>query len=159
MTRRNGGFTLIEVMAALAVVLILMMMATPSYLDKSIRNQINEALPLADIAKTPITTAWAATRSFPADNTSAGLPVADKIVNNFVSSIAVENGAIHITFGNNAMRLLKGKILTLRPAVVEDTPVVPVAWVCGLSAAPGNMTLKGNNKTDIPAAYLPFKCR
>jgi type IV pilus assembly protein PilA len=159
MTKRNGGFTLIEVMVALGVVLILMLMATPSYLDKSIRSQINEALPLADIAKTPIATAWAATKSFPADNASAGLPTADKIVNNFISSIAVENGAIHITFGNNAMHLLKGKILTLRPAVVEDTPAVPVTWVCGLAATPGNMAVKGNNKTDIPAGYLPFKCR
>ena len=159
MTKRNSGFTLIETMVALSVVLILMLMATPSYLDRSIRNQINEALPLADIAKTPITTAWGATRAFPEDNAGAGLPDADKIVNNFVSSIAVENGAIHITFGNKAMQLLKGKILTLRPAVVEDAPVVPVTWVCGLSAAPANMAVKGNNKTDIPVAYLPFKCR
>lgn len=159
MTKRSGGFTLIETMVALSVVLILLLMATPSFLDRSIRNQINEALPLADIAKTSITAAWAATKSFPEDNTSAGLPAADKIVNNFVSSIAVENGAIHITFGNKAMQLLKGKILTLRPAVVDDAPVVPVTWVCGISATPGNMTVKGNNKTDIPVKYLPFKCR
>jgi hypothetical protein len=41
-------------------------------------------------------------------------------------------GAIDITFGNKANGNLKGKILTLRPAVVDDAPVVPITWVCGM---------------------------
>jgi type IV pilus assembly protein PilA len=159
MERPSNGFTLIELMTVIAIIAILAMMATPSYLDRNIRNQISEALPLADIVKTPIAISWAATRSFPADNAGAGLPVADKIVNSYISSTTVEDGAIHITFGNNANQFLKGKILTIRPAVVEDAPIVPITWVCGQSAAPGNMTIKGNNKTDIPANYLPSKCR
>lgn len=159
MAKRINGYTLMELMAVVAIIAILALMATPSYLNRNIRNQINEALPLADIAKTPISTIWTTTKSFPADNASAGLPAADKIVNNFISSIAVEEGAIHVTFGNHANNLLKGKILTIRPAVVEDAPIVPITWVCGQSAAPGNMTVRGNNKTDIPADYLPFKCR
>lgn len=159
MVKRNGGYTLMELMVVVAIIAILAMIAVPNYLDKLIKNQISEALPLADIAKSPISSAWATTHSFPADNASAGLPAADKIVNNLVSSIAVEGGAIHITFGNQANQLLKGKILTLRPAVVEDAPIVPVTWVCGPAAAPGNMTVKGTNKTDIPASYLPVKCR
>lgn len=159
MAKRINGYTLMELMAVVAIIAILALMATPSYLNRNIRNQINEALPLADIAKTPISIIWTTTKSFPADNASAGLPAADKIVNNLISSIAVEEGAIHVTFGNHANSLLKGKILTIRPAVVEDAPVVPITWVCGQSAAPGNMTVKGNNKTDIPADYLPLKCR
>jgi type IV pilus assembly protein PilA len=148
-----------ELMAVVAIISILALIAVPNYLDKVIKNQINEALPLADIAKSPISIAWATTQTFPADNASAGLPAADKIVNNLVSSVAVEGGAIHITFGNHANQFLKGKKLTLRPAVVEDAPVVPVTWLCGPSAAPGNMTVKGTNKTDIPVSYLPLKCR
>jgi len=50
-------------------------------------------------------------------------------------------------------------VLTLRPAVVEDAPIVPVTWVCGHAAPPGKMTVKGENKTDIPITYLPFRCR
>jgi len=42
---------------------------------------------------------------------------------------------------------------------VEDAPVVPVTWVCGAAETPGKMMAKGENKTDIPAAYLPFNCR
>ena len=159
MEKHSNGYTLMEMMVVLAIIVILLLMATPSYIDKSIRDQIDEGLPLADIAKAPVANEWASAKSFPADNAVAGLPAADKIVNNYISSVTVEEGAIHVTFGNRAMKLLKGRMLTLRPAVVEDAPVVPVTWVCGHSATPDNMTVKGNNKTNIPVKYLPFKCR
>ena len=76
-----------------------------------------------------------------------------------MSAVALEDGAIHITFGNRANGALRGKVLTLRPAVVDDAPVVPVAWVCGSAPVPGNMSAKGTNRTNIPANYLPLKCR
>ena len=44
-------------------------------------------------------------------------------------------------------------------AVVEDAPVVPVAWVCGHAKAPDNMTAQGRDRTDVPAQYLPINCR
>ena len=71
----------------------------------------------------------------------------------------MEGGAIHMTFGNRANSRIRGKILSLRPAVVEDAPVVPVAWICGYAPVPEKMTVKGVNKTDIPAGHLPVKCR
>jgi type IV pilus assembly protein PilA len=49
--------------------------------------------------------------------------------------------------------------LTLRPAVVEDAPVVPIAWVCGYAPAPEKMTVHGENRTTVPQRYLPWKCR
>jgi type IV pilus assembly protein PilA len=76
-----------------------------------------------------------------------------------VSSVALEGGAIQITFGNRANGAIRGKVLTLRPAVVEDAPVVPVAWVCGFAPVPGNMMAKGTNRTNVPVNYLPLKCR
>ena len=85
---------------------------------------------------------------FPNDNETAGLPAADKIVNQFITSVEVKDGAILITFGNSANHVIKGKLLTLRPAVVEDAPVVPITWICGNAAAPDRMTLKGVNKTN-----------
>ena len=76
-----------------------------------------------------------------------------------ISSLAVQDGAIHITFGNNVNSSIKGKILSIRPAVVDDAPVVPVAWVCGYAKGPDKMTIKGENKTSVSASYLPFNCR
>jgi type IV pilus assembly protein PilA len=158
MATRDAGFTMIEMMAVVSVIAILALMAIPSLQNRIVRDQIVSAVPLADIAKTPIALEWAAAQSFPADNAGAGLPAADKIVNNYISSVAVQNGAIDITFGNSVNGLIKGMVLTLRPAIVEDAPVVPVAWVCGNAAGPGNMTVKGENKTNIPPVYLPFNC-
>ncbi len=159
MATRRDGFTLMEMMVVIAIIGILALIAAPSYLDQMIRKQIIEAVPLADIAKTPIAAAWAIAQSFPRDNAAAGLPAADKIVSNYVASVSVQDGAIHIAFGNSANSTIKGKILSLRPAVVEDAAIVPVAWVCGNAAGPGKMTVKGENKTNIPAGYLPLNCR
>jgi type IV pilus assembly protein PilA len=159
MPTRDQGFTLIEMMVVLGIVAILALMLIPSYQDKLVRDQIVEALPLADVAKPPVQLGWAALQTLPADNAGAGLPPADKIVSNFISSTTVQNGAIHLTFGNRANGQIKGKVLTLRPAVVEDAPVVPVAWICGYAPVPDKMTVKGENRTNIPATYLPFRCR
>jgi type IV pilus assembly protein PilA len=158
-TARRDGFTLIEMMVVVGIIAILALMLIPSYQDKLVRDQIVEALPLADIAKLPIALSWAAAQTLPADNAGAGLPPADKIVSNFISSTSVQAGAIHITFGNRANGQIKGKVLTLRPAVVEDAPVVPVAWICGYAPVPDKMTVKGENRTNVAAAYLPFRCR
>ena len=49
--------------------------------------------------------------------------------------------------------MANGKVLTLRPAVVEEAPVVPVAWVCGSAEAPDKMTVKGKNETNIPDTF------
>jgi type IV pilus assembly protein PilA len=153
------GFTLLEMMVVIGVVAILALMAIPTYQDKFIRDQIAEALPLADIAKPPVVLSWAVLQTFPADNAAAALPIAEKIVNNYIKSVAIQNGAINITFGNKANNVILGKVLTLRPAVVEDAPVVPVTWVCGYATAPEKMTIKGENKTNIPPGYLPIRCR
>lgn len=157
--RRHEGFTLMEMVAVLAVVGILATMAVPSYLNRLVREEIVAAVSLADIAKTPIALLWATAQAFPPDNASVGLPAADKIVNNYISSVAVQDGAIQITFGNNAKGVIGGKILTLRPAVVEDAPIVPVTWICGNANAPDKMTVKGDNQTNIPVNYLPFNCQ
>jgi len=159
MTPRLHGFTMIEMAVVLAIIVILALVAVPSFQERIVRNQIVAALPLADIVKAPIAASWAAAQILPANNAAAGLPSAEKIVNNHVSAISVRDGAIDITFGNSVNAVIKDKILTLRPAVVPDAPVVPVTWVCGGANAPAQMALMGENRTNIPANYLPLNCR
>ena len=159
MNKGSAGFTMMEMMVVIGIVAILALIAAPSFQDGIVRDQINSALPLADLAKNPVAAKWALAQSFPADNAAAGLPSADKIVNNYISSVSVQGGAIHIVFGNRANGAIKDRVLSIRPAVVEDAPVVPVAWVCGAAEVPAKMTVKGENRTDIAANFLPLSCR
>ncbi len=156
---RGTGFTLLELLVVMAVLAILAMLALPTFTDKLVRDQVAEALTLAAIARPPVEAAWRLGQPLPADNAAAGLPAAEKIVNNVVSAVAVQDGAIQIRFGNRAHARLRDKTLSLRPAVVEGAAVVPVTWLCAAAPAPGNMTARGIDRTDIPAGLLPLRCR
>ncbi len=155
----SAGFTLLELLIVIAIMAILALIALPGVPDKFVRERIVEAVKLADIVKAPIAASWALNLGLPLDNAAAGLPVADKIVNDYISSVAIESGAIQITFGNHANAAIHGKVLTLRPGVIEDATVVPITWVCGDASPPDRMVAKGLNKTTVPARYLPFNCR
>ena len=152
------GFTLVEVAVAVAIVAILATMAVPPMINGIVRRQIVEAVPLADVVKNAVAVSWSRLHALPTDNAGAGLPPPDKIVNNYVSSVALQAGAIQITFGNSANGMIAGKILTLRPAIVVDAPVVPVAWVCAGAPVPGGMTVVGEDLTNLPPSVLPFNC-
>ncbi|MES2581367.1 MAG: pilin [Pseudomonadota bacterium] len=159
MKTQNLGFTLIEMLVVVGVLAILVLLALPSYQGKLVRDQIIEGSALAKLAKDPIAAQWTASKTLPVDNASVPLPAPDNIVNNLVRAVTVQDGAIHITYGNRANGHLKDKILTLRPAVVEDAQIVPVTWVCGFATGPDKTTTFGENKTSISKEYLPINCR
>ncbi|MES2932138.1 MAG: pilin [Pseudomonadota bacterium] len=160
MSRNQDGFTLIEMMAVVAIIAILAAMAVPSYLTSITRKQVELAMKLADQATASTDALWMLTETLPLDNAELGLPPPDKIVSNHVKAVAVKDGAINITFGNRANGALKGKILTLRPAVIRvNTPIKSKpTWVCGKAEGPGNTTIEGVDLTNVPEAYLPLAC-
>lgn len=158
MQRKILGFSAIEIMVVMAILVILAMIAIPSSLARIVKTQVAGTIPWADVAKEPIQESWKVNKTLPANNVAAGLPSAEKIVSNYVTSLIVQDGAIHMTLGNKAHPKIKGKVLSIRPAVVEDSQIVPIAWVCGNASPPPPMVVKGENKTTIPNEYLPQSC-
>lgn len=148
-----------EILIALAIVGILATLAAPGIYNGLVRDQVVESSALIDTARKKVAAYWAGSGTMPDGNKEAGLPAPDRLVGNYVRSIVVRDGVIDVEFGNNASGALAGKILTFRPAVVEDTPMVPVAWVCAGATPPGGMSVRGDDRTNVPAALLPVNCR
>lgn len=157
--RHASGFTLIELMIVIAIIGLLATLAMPTYQDRVIRSQVSEALQLAGFARQGVAEFYARHKRLPRDNAEAGLPPADRIVGNYVVDLAVKEGAIEVTLGNRVNAHAEGKKLTLRPAVVEGYPAVPIAWVCGNAGVPAKMKAAGANNTTLPGPHLPIDCR
>jgi len=153
------GFTWIELLLVLAALGALLLMAIPSMQDGILKRQVKDAMSLATLAEPAVQAAYSLSGAMPADNKAAGLPDHDKIVSQLVRDLNVSNGAITLTFGNNASKALEGMTLTLRPAIVPDERVVPIAWLCHDVTVPGGMTVMGEDKTNIPYKWLPVECR
>lgn len=159
MRTHAAGFTLIELLVAVAVLAILATLALPSVQAPFVRQQVVDSSTLINVAKAAVSGKWTLEKKLPSDNAEAGLPDPDKLVGNYVASVTVEGGAVHVRFGNQANGAIKGKTLSFRPAVVDSAPMVPIAWVCGSAAIPDKMSAKGVDRTDVAAKFLPLNCR
>jgi len=159
MRPRAGGFSFIELIFVVAILGILLAMTIPGIKETTIRKQVKDGMALADVAEKGVAIAYGLTGAMPANNEAAGLPPPEKMIGSMVTQVAVENGAVTLTFGNNASASITGKHVTLRPAIVVGQPIVPIAWICNDVAVPNGMEIRGENATDIPKGWLPVECR
>lgn len=159
MSRIRAGFTLIELMMVVAIISVLAAIALPNYQDYLGRAQLAEAMALLGDLKPRVKECYAFDQAFPADNQAAGLPPADKLLGNYVTGIELRDGAFHILLGNRIAQPLQDKVLSIRPLVVSDSPASPYSWICGQAEPPTGMEAVGENRTNVPATYLPYNCR
>ena len=89
----------------------------------------------------------------------AGLPDAKAIVGSYVTALEVKDGAIHVQLGNRINRFAAGKVVSFRPGLVANAPIVPLSWACGNAALPEALKVSGTNETSLQATYLPVDCR
>jgi type IV pilus assembly protein PilA len=157
--QKNRGFTLIELMIVVAIIGILASISLPAYQDYTTRAKIAEAIALVSELKPNVVSYYRAKSKFPEDNVQAGIPDSQYILGNFVQGVSVKNGAIHIEMGNKVPEDITGKILTLRPIVVVDSPESPISWLCGHDLVPNGMQAIGENLTTLEAKHLPAACR
>ena len=154
MPSKNHGFTLIELMMVVAIIGILAAVAIPTYSDYLKRAKVSEAFILASSLTKTIADYYSHHGKLPKNNEDAELPEPENLAGQYVKSLQIENGAIHVAFVDDYFG-----ILTLRPALVMSTPPTnALTWVCGYAKAVEGMTLVGDNKTDIEPKFLPKVC-
>jgi type IV pilus assembly protein PilA len=171
MTKKlQQGFTLIELMIVVAIIGILAAIAIPAYQDYTIRAQVSEGMNLAAAAKAAVSEYFLNRGKAPADRTEAGMSAnATDTSGKYVTQVQVANGAIIVTYGNEANAQIIGKTLGLTP---YQTPDLSVAWRCGGAAVPAGTVLMGTGSANVAVLnqgtlgntaalnkYLPAACR
>ena len=164
MNRHSKGFTLIELMIVVAIIGILASLAISAYQTYTVRAQVAEALNFAAGAKVPIVDAFNQSGIPPVDRSAAGMtPLPTDTQGNYVSQVAVTNGRVDMTFGNNVHQDIFGDTLTVTPYQTAGGTVI---WRCGAAPVPaGTSELTGGGVTAVHIAptvalrYLPGTCR
>ena len=164
MRKFSTGFTLIELMIVVAIIGILASIAVSAYQTYVVRAQVAEALNMAAGAKTPVIDAFNMTGSPPADRAAAGMTApATDTQGNYVAQVAVDNGRVDVTFGNNAHQDIFNETVSFTPYMYALGSIV---WRCGAAPAPPGAVLMGGGGVEaahlaptIDVRYLPSTCR
>jgi len=147
-TIREKGFTLIELMAVVAILSILLVVALAAYQDYVIRSKVAEGMGFAAEAKTSVSEYYYNFKAWPQTNQSAGLPAPDNYSRyEYLQRLEITTiprpGTIAITFdlpGTTA----DGKELHLIPSTLTTI----IAWTCESPA---------DNALEV--SHLPANCR
>jgi type IV pilus assembly protein PilA len=149
-------------MIVVAIIGILAAIAIPAYQDYTIRAQVTEGLNLAGAAKTAIAETYANDGTWPTNNEAAGLGNSTSIQGKYVQSVAVADGQITITYGNNANAAnLRDQTLILTPGVSNNGDV---GWQCGNKGMPAGITNPAGGAWSATGGttlgkYRPAECR
>ncbi len=124
MKRLHSGFTLIELMIAVAIIGILVAVGVPQYQNYVARSQAVEGINLAGGIKTALAEYYNTNGKFPKDTTDPhvelGLESAASITGKYVTSVTVSNdglGTITAEFGSGNHA---GKFIRLTPIAVAS---------------------------------------
>ena len=146
---RSGGFTLIELMIVVAIMVIIVAFAVPVYQDYTVRAKVSECILDAAPAKLSISAYRATIETWPPDADMASLSNngVSEFCNGFVA-YEPSTGSFQINI-NEAAVGRSGGLGQLQPQLTPQlTSVYKVSWQCSRGATPASL-----------AKYLPSSCR
>lgn len=125
---RQRGFSLLEILLALAIVSILAVIAIPPYLDYTVRARVSEGIALVDPIKARVTVYYQSTGTWPDSNATADLeaPAAYKSDNVDAISVAAGTAGVAITVSYRIPALGGNNTIVFTP----DTATGWIQWSC-----------------------------
>ncbi|EMT9648849.1 pilin, partial [Neisseria gonorrhoeae] len=126
------------------------------------RAQVSEAILLAEGQKSAVTEYYLNHGEWPANNTSAGVASASKIIGKYVKQVEVKNGVVTAQMASsNVNKEIKDKKLSLWAKRQDGS----VKWFCGQPvtranvADPNDAVAAANDKDkEIDTKHLPSTC-
>lgn len=151
--RRQGGFTLIELMIVVAIIGILAAIAIPRYQDYVARSQVSEAMSLASGIKTNVSEIFAQTGTCPASG-SNGLPAATDVNGQYVASVTAAGTAADDGTGGCTVT-----VAMATTGVASGLASTTVAFTLDAGDGSYNWTCDGGASSPVPDEYLPQSCQ
>ena len=146
MTNSTKGFSLIELMIAIAIIGILASIAIPAYQNYAVRAKISEAINLASAAKVSVAEHYMGEGHLPENSDEAGITTVNTRYVDALSYQLLDNTSyIIVTLSANVSEDLAQKKIVLS-ATVDDND--SLHWQC--QAAENN---------GVDGRYLPSSCR
>ena len=144
-----AGFTLIELMVAIAIISILVSLAVPSYNIYTVRAKVSEALGIVSPLKLLVADYYFAEAELPPDAQIAGLDTS--LTTKYISQVAYTKNqndtcALTLTFSTNTGSNIQGKSILFNCTITNGL----LTWQC--SSDP-------NDTPPIDSKYLPSICR
>ena len=131
--KAEKGFTFIELTVVIAIIGVLAAIAIPNFNSYQDRAYHADARIQCIGLRQTIEEYYGWHGSFPRDNQQAGLPEPEQMATNYLSSITVENGALHMVWGNKAAQAWHGKTTTIQPWVSQTGSNEVIIWGTGSS--------------------------
>lgn len=122
------GFTFIELSIALTIISILAAIAVPNFSVYRDRAYLTDAWTQCYSLRQTLEEYYSWHGSFPRDNRQAGLAEPEALATNYLSSITVENGALHLVWGNRAPQSRHGEIMIIQPWISQTGSNEVIIW-------------------------------
>lgn len=124
MKRSKNGFTLIEVMIAVAIIGVLAAVALPAYTDYLTRGRLSEVFSALSGVQPAAEQHWANTRSYVDFDTQGNFPAATP---NFTYALSNATASTYTVTGTGRGKMA-GFVYTINQSGVQATTATPTGW-------------------------------